>query len=451
MKKLLSLLMAATMLIFVLAGCTQSGTTPEPTKAPEGTKAPAETEGPGQQTELTTITLPTYRSGEDVGARFFIPQVERFNKEYEGRFKIVIEESPSNTHTDRIKQLALQDRLPAVFQVSDSKWVEDYLIANKKLYNLKDWIESKPELKKLFIKDSLDFCTKEDGGVYALPLTVLRPTGLYYNSDLIKPEGSLTSMTWEEFSDFLGDQKISYQTAEGGWTVNLILTAILGSLEGGPEVLRAGVSNKITDFNTPLFIEAFTILQNSFLKNGWSGAIGATYPDAANAFYSKQTAILPDGTWIIDKINDPTDWANGFDGSKVVGDYYPGNVAIANPCVYDWMMPANLPENEKELALAFFEFINRPEEIEAFILAEGGIAPNLEYSESFKTELAKNKLLSDFANNANPDMTYVPYFHDAIDASLFTGDFSNFLVYLYNGSWTPEQFAQELTKSAQGQ
>ncbi len=429
MKKMLSLILIAALLLMIPVGCASTG----------------------KSGGVTTITLPTYRSGEDVGAKFFLPQVERFNKEYEGKFKIEIEESPSNTHTDRIKQLALQDKLPAVFQVSDSKWVEDYLIANKKLYDLKDWIDSKPEMKKLFIKDSLDFVTKEDGGIYALPLIVLRPTGLYYNSDKIKPDGSLTSMSWDEFIDFMGDQKVSYQTAEGGWTISLMLTAIIGSLDGGPEVLKAGVSEKITNFNTPLFIEAFTILQRTFEKCGWEGAIGATYPDAANAFYANQTAILPDGTWIIDKINDPTDWANGFDGANVVGDYYPGNVAIANPGVYDWMIPSNLPENELELALAFFEFISRPEEVEAFILAEGGVAPNLEYSESFQNALSEKKLLSDFANNANEDTIYVPYFSDVIEASLFTGDFSNHMVNLYNGSWTPEQFCEELTKSAQGQ
>lgn len=442
MKKLFSVL-----LIIVMTASIVSCGTPQPSQeTPSGSPA-TDTQEPQQ---LTTITMPTYRSGEDVGAKFFLPQVERFNKEYEGKYKIVIEESPSNTHAERIKQLALQDKLPAVFQVSDSKWVEDYLIANHKLYNLKDWIDSKPELKKLFVKDSLDFCTKEDGGIYALPFTVLKPTGLYYNSALVQPDGNFTSMSWDDFSKFLGDKKISYQTAEGGWTINLMLTAIIGSLDGGPDVLKAGVENKITDFNTPLFKEAFTTLQKSFLANGWSGAIGATYPDAANAFYSNQAAILPDGTWIIEKINDPADWANGFDGSKVVGDYYPGNVAIANPCVYDWMMPANLPKNEEELALAFFEFINRPEEIEAFILAEGGTAPNLTYSEEFKTALSDKKLLSDFASKVNADTKYVPYFNDAINASLFTGDFSNYLPYLYKGEWTPEKFCEELTKSAQG-
>lgn len=452
MKKFLSIFLVAVLSAVMLVGCGGDKTPSSETPADQ-TSGETSTDTPSDETpeELTTITLPTYRSGEDVGARFFLPQVERFNKEYEGKYEIIIEESPSNTHAERIKQLALQDKLPAVFQVPDSKWVEDYLIANNKLHDLKDWIDENPELKKLFIKDSLDFVTKEDGGVYALPLTVLKPTGFYYNPDKVEIDGSFTSMNWDEFAEALGDNKISYQTAEGGWTINLMLTAILGSIDGGTEVLKAGVENKITDFNTPLFVEAFTILQDSFKKNGWEGAIGATYPDAANAFYSNQTAILPDGTWIIDKINDPTDWANGFDGTKVIGDYYPGNVAIANPAVYDWMIPADLPENELDLALAFFEFMSRPEEIEAFILAEGGAAPNLEYSEAFKTELASNKLLNDFASKANAETKYVPYFHDAIDESLFTGDFSNHMVNLYNGSWTPEKFCEELTKSAQGQ
>lgn len=397
----------------------------------------------------TTITMLTYRAGEDVGAVFFLPQVERFNEKYAGTYKIIVEESPSNTHTERLKQLALQNKLPAMFQCSDSKWVEDYLIANNKLQDLSQFLADRPELSARLIKDSVDFCTKEDGKVVALPLSVLKPTGLYYNSALFSPEKPLTEMTWDEFSTALGDNKIAYQTAEGGWTINLILTAIIGGLEDGPETLQAGVSEKITDFNTPMFVEAFTILQNSFLNNGWSGAIGVAYPDAANSFYANQTAVLPDGTWIIDKINDPTDWANGFDGTQVVGDYYPGNVAIANPCVYDWMMAADLPQEEQDLVYAFFEFINEPEEIEAFILAEGGSAPNITYSDNFVQELSSKKLLNDFASKLNEETTFVPYFSDAIAASLFTGDFTNYLPYLYTGEWTPEQFCEELTKVAQ--
>jgi raffinose/stachyose/melibiose transport system substrate-binding protein len=151
----------------------------------------------------TTVTMLTYRSGEDVGAVFFLPQIERFNAKFAGKYKIVVEESPSNTHTDRIKQLALQNKLPFAFQVSDSKWVEDYLIANGKLQDLSAFINERPEMKSRFISESMNFCTK-DGKVIALPITVLKPTGLYYNTALFSPGKDITELSWEEFSKALG-------------------------------------------------------------------------------------------------------------------------------------------------------------------------------------------------------------------------------------------------------
>ncbi len=144
--------------------------------------------------------MPTYRSGADAGAVFFIPQVDRFNQKYAGQYNIQIEVSPSNTHTDRIKQLALQNKLPPLFQVSDAPWVSTYLIPDHMLYNLKDWIDQNPDLKKLFIQDSVNFCTKSDGGVYAVPLDVIRPIGLYYDSAMFSPTKNVKDMTFDEFS-----------------------------------------------------------------------------------------------------------------------------------------------------------------------------------------------------------------------------------------------------------
>ena len=454
MKRILSIILAALMLIGMLGGCAKPPASVEPS-AKTDTTEPAEpttdVAAPGEAEEtrdVIEVVMPTYRSGEDAGAKFFLPQVERFNEKYKGVYHITIEESPSNTHTDRIKQLALQDQLPAIFQCSDSKWVEDYLIANDKLEDLSGFIDSNPEMKALFIQDSVDFCTKSNGKVVALPLTVLKPTGLYYNSSMFDLGGKkITELNWDEFAETLGDTKVAFQTAEGGWTTSLLLAAMIAG-NGGADLLRAGVNEKITNFEDPIFVESFAQLQKLYQSNGWEGAVGAVYADAASAFYAKQSSVLPDGTWIIDKVNDPTDWANGFDGADVVGDYYPNNVAIANPCVYDWMMPAGLPEDQKEAGLAFFAFICSPEEVEAYILGEGGTAPNLEYSDSFREALAGSKLLSDFASSTNSETTYVPYWSDAINASLFTGEFSNLLPQLLKGSMTPEEFAAELSAAA---
>ena len=136
-----------------------------------------------------------------------------------------------------------------------------------------------------------------------------------------------------------------------------------------------------------------------------------------------------------------------YDGTKVVGDIFPGNVAIANPSVYDWYVSAHASDEEREAGLAFLAFINTPAELEAFMLAEGGSAPMITYSQSFVNELAQNRLASDFATIVNESTTYVPFLHEvlsgaAMDAFLAT------IPFLYNGSMTPEEFCDALTVAA---
>lgn len=56
--------------------------------------------------------------------------------------------------------------------------------------------------------------------------------------------------------------------------------------------------------------------------------------------------------------------------------------------------------------------------------------------------------MNDFATKANEETVYVPYFNNAISESLFTGEFTNLMTGLYNGSTTPEEFCEQLTEAA---
>ncbi len=47
------------------------------------------------------MTFPTYLAGENVGAVFFLPEVERFNQKYAGKYKIVIEEVPQAQYAEK--------------------------------------------------------------------------------------------------------------------------------------------------------------------------------------------------------------------------------------------------------------------------------------------------------------------------------------------------------------
>ncbi|GKX28232.1 hypothetical protein SH1V18_07120 [Vallitalea longa] len=442
MKKIITLLLTVTM-IFSLAACSNGNK-----KDTDNEKVT--TNETSTEDNLVEITVPTYRSGENVGALFFEPQVQRFNEEYKGQYKINIEESPSDTHNDKIKQLALSNKLPALVQMSDNVWIEEFIVKNKKYYDLSSWLESKPEVKKLLVPESLEYNTQEDGSIVSLPLTVVRPIGLYYNTDMFKPSKKISEMNFDEFAEEFKGNKLAFQTTEGAWTISLWLDAMIASEEGGAEVLKAGVENKLNDFNTDLWVKAFTDLKKWYDDYGFEGTIGASYPDAANSFMSGKTALIPNGTWMVSdfSINNKDNWSNGFDGANIDCDIYPNNIALANSSVYDWFIPIDTPEDERECALAFLEFISTPEEIEAYMLAEGGSSPMLEYSEEYKSKLAENKLLNQLSESINSETILVPHFIDVISEATMN-EFSKLLPKLFDGSYTPEQFCAEFTKKAQ--
>lgn len=142
-------------------------------------------------------------------------------------------------------------------------------------------------------------------------------------------------------------------------------------------------------------------------------------------------------------------WSNGFNGADVRAALFPGQVGIANTATYgEWFISANAAPEEIELALAFLEFINSPEELEAYLLAEGGDAPGLTYSDGFKAEQGKTQVLADLAADTTADTVFVPCILDVIPSSVANSDFGMLLPSLADGSFTPEDFAQRMTQAA---
>ena len=90
-------------------GGASSNTSGESSKAVEsGDSKEAKDGASGKEIELK---IPTYLAGENVGATFFLPQVERFNEKYAGKYKVVVEEVVQDSYAEKIKQLAGQNKL----------------------------------------------------------------------------------------------------------------------------------------------------------------------------------------------------------------------------------------------------------------------------------------------------------------------------------------------------
>ena len=65
--------------------------------------------------EEVVLTLPTYYCGENVGAVYFEPAVERFNEKYDGQYEIQLEEVVEASYNDKMSTLAQSGKLPVLF------------------------------------------------------------------------------------------------------------------------------------------------------------------------------------------------------------------------------------------------------------------------------------------------------------------------------------------------
>lgn len=92
-----------------------------------------------------TLTIPTFFVGENVGAVYFEPAVERFNEANKGKYHIELEEVVEASYTDKISQLAQSDALPALIQTPDKEWIQTAMIPGKLYYPMNDFLDEHPE------------------------------------------------------------------------------------------------------------------------------------------------------------------------------------------------------------------------------------------------------------------------------------------------------------------
>lgn len=406
--------------------------------------------------DVVEIKFPTYLAGENVGAKFFLPEVERFNEKYEGKYKITVEEVPQASYADKIKQLAQQNKLPVLVHAPgsggiDTQWFKQVILANDMAYDLSDFAKENPDVAANWVDGSVDFCTV-DGKLICKPLSVIKPVGLFYNSSMYTSDKDIKDMSMDEFMESLGDNKIAFQTAENGWTSALLLAALIGNEEGGADLLNNNTDEKLYDYTAEPFVNGVAKLQTLLENNASSNTIGAAYADAANAFMSKNASIICNGSWMSTEFDAGSSdkWSNDFNGDDVKATIYPGNIALTNERIYgEFWVSNNATDEEKEAAEAFLAFRDSQEEIEALILAEGGTAPKLTYTDDFKNKLKENRILSELSESMDENTKYVAPLGDIFPASVADTEFGKLLPKLADGTLTPEEFCQELTKKAE--
>lgn len=455
MKKFLAFLLAAAM-ILSLAACAKTPADPTDPEPPL-TDNPGDSSDPtNPPAEETVITIPSYMVGENAGAVYFEPAVERFNAQNAGTYKILLEEVTEADYFAQMSRLAQTGNLPLIVCGAPSTtadFVDTVLVPNNFYYPMNDFLASHPEIAALCLDSSTQYSTLDNGDIVGLPSVYVPTVGLFYNDALYTPSKPIAEMTIDEFVADLGENKFAFQTVDNAWTSMLLLSAIVANEPGGAELLAQYDGSTLYDYNQTPIINAVKKLAEIWPDHAASNALGAAYADAANAFMSNNAAVICNGPWMNGEFipDASANWSNGFDGASVHGDVYPGNIALANTAAYGRWIVTNNYKSDAELAcaLAFIEFLYSQEELEAFMLIEGGQCPNMNYSEGFLSQLSASALLAEQSAAVTPETKILPNIATIMPASVAEQVFAADLVQLVNGAMSAEEFCADLTLKAE--
>lgn len=469
MKKILIFLLVGIM-ILTLFGCggnkaadsdeqkddtnQQSDTTQtDDNDSAEQTDEPANNDSDVPKTKdgAVLIKFPSYKTGNNVGAKFYLPQLERYNEKFKGKYHIEVETIVQDEYTNKLKLLYRQKKMPPLVEIGGDKEFRDIVINDGALLDLKPYIDKIPEIKDILIEDSVKYNTDKDGKLLSLPLAFQRPIGLYYNKEYFaNAEISEFPATWDEFFGALEKLKasekvpLSLMTGENGWTTMLFASAMLASDPEGVKILNA--KEIVKDYNSPLWIDTFTKIQKMLQEYTTESALGAPYAVAANEFLSGNTAIIANGPWMVGDFSDTDKTSEGFN-KKVGASIYPEGVALGSTDGYWYSIPKDTPQPIVDGLIEYFKFIYSPDELNAFLVAEGGFAPHVPMPDSYKQQM--DPILAELNGELEAKLNVVSrLIYDVVPQSV-ADLFSKNLPLLATNDMTPEEFCKAMTEAAQ--
>lgn len=456
MNKFRSFILASALLI-TAAGCSSSpaATGKSDQSTSNSTTGTASTDtgakASDQKNEPVVIKFPSYKTGNNVGAKFNLPQIERFNKKFEGKYQIQLESIVQDEYIKKIKLLYQQKKLPPLIEIGADKDFAKIIIDNGDLLDLKPYLDKNPDISNILIEDSVKYNTDKNGKIISLPLAFERPIGLYYNKDLFKAANmNNLPATWDDFFATLdklkatGKAPLALMTGENAWTTMLFASAMLASQPEGEKLLKAG--DIVLDYNSNVWVSTFANIQKMLQNDTTKSAIGAPYSVAANEFLSGNAAMIANGPWMVGDFSDPDKTSKDF-AQKVGATIYPNGVALGSADGYWYSIPKDTPQNVVDGLIEYFKFIYSPEELNAFLVAEGGFAPKLKMSDADKQKM--NPILAELNGELEKKMKVLSRTIYDIAPQPVTDLFSKNLPLLVTGDMTPQQFCKAMTDAAQ--
>ena len=386
LAKSLACIMAATMLMSLTACGEKTQSVAESTEIAEESVGKEESVSDSEPVE---ISYATFMVGTHASAQAEAEVIAEFNRIYDGKIKVVVEELPSDdAFVDKMKTLASSNSLPDV--LIGKNGIRELAIKNGQAVDLKPFLEEDAGWMNYVGEGALNYNMEEDGSVYSIS-NQRQIYGYFYNKDMFDAVGITPAKTWDEWMEnneklkAAGYTPLALMTGENAWTTNLWLAAYIGSDgDAGNKFMNTPYPES---YNTETVVKGLEMMQKCLQDYTTADAVGAIYANAANAFEQGQTAMIANGLWMTPDFSDTTKSIEGFK-DKVGVALYPNDGIFSQYEVGYILCTNGKSEEEQAAALEFLKF-KTGKFAQSVFLEKAGVLPltdNVDITDEYKAE-----------------------------------------------------------------
>ena len=197
-KKVLSVLLSVAMMSALLVGCGNSSSNPAP--ADDAAASDDAAAASGEVEEITWMFWDDLNATEDLISLGYKDVVERFNKDYEGKYHVTPITTNLEEYYTKLNALVASNETPDVFIVSPGPNLDVYVepgVAADLTEDLKadGWMDTFNGGEGAFSQQTYD------GKIYAVPLNIAAAC-VFYNTEMFEKAGITTMPTdWNGMLD----------------------------------------------------------------------------------------------------------------------------------------------------------------------------------------------------------------------------------------------------------
>ncbi|MBE6023686.1 MAG: extracellular solute-binding protein [Cellulosilyticum sp.] len=316
--------------------------------------------------------------------------VDEFNELYRDKYYLDVEWFTGNVadYRARLKMLNSVDELPAIItDVGFDPAFYNLLIENKQIVDLAPYYLEDANWQDSVSQEVIDSVTEEDGSIYIMPLDATYYSGIFWNKELFKKAG-ITEFptTWDGFWEVCDQLKakgitpLSLHTEGTSWSSMLLATSYLGQFKEGEDFMKEIFPDT---YDIDVFYNMMEIYIKAF-QYTTDDAIGVNFDIAEKHFYEEETAMLPNGRWMIESLSDNQYIDQDFE-DKISFASFPEDVLIGAPAMSGWAISSRYSKEIQEGAIAFLKYRNEQNSIDIAELLDEEVYNS--YSQVFKDYL----------------------------------------------------------------